>query len=563
MAAIVRYVNTNSTAGGDGTTDAITGVNRAYSSQNEMEAAEQTNLVTAGDTFTGICAGDLDSADVVYSGWTTDATHDILITTTTDRHNGVFDNTKYYMNIGTSSLSHLTVLEEYFSVKGLQFERDSLVASSAPRYCISAPVGTGSGLIKIEQNIFKSIASDITGAVAAFDASDSSPNYHFKNNICYNFNGSNDYGIGGSGSGANIDIYNNTFINCTNGVFSQSGYTCKNNIFQDCTNDINGTLNANNDYNLTDNVSIAGANSVTSSTLSFENKAANNYALAAGDTDAIGAGIGPSSDANVPNVDVIGTARTGAATDIGAYVFVGGGGVTLLVDSGTYNLTGNDISLKAAFKSAIGNGAYNLTGTATGLLVERKLSIDIGSYSLTGQSVNFSTSYSLISGIGSYALSGNEVDLKAARKVITDNGAYNLTGSSVELIYTPAGGGDILVIDSGSFVLNGADVGLVVSRRSTIESGNYNLTGQSIQLTYNSKIVTDNGDYALTGQDISLFASYVTIATSGSYDLTGYSVTLKYSGDTNQTIGTVTASFADDKFTASYKPNSITVNFKA
>jgi len=73
-------------------------------------------------------------------------------------------------------------------------------------------------------------------------------------------------------------------------------------------------------------VSIPGANSVSNSTLTFTDKAGKDFSLDASDTDAIGAGIGPASDSEVPSEDIVGTARSGATTDIGAFMFVGGGG---------------------------------------------------------------------------------------------------------------------------------------------------------------------------------------------------------------------------------------------
>ena len=330
MAAIVRYVNVNSAAGGDGTTDATAGANRAYSSQNEMEAAEQTNLVAAGDTFTGICAGGADTAIVAYSGWTTGVSNDILITATTDMHSGVFDNTKYYLAAGTGSAAYLTISEEFVSIIGLQFERDTPVSASLARPTISWS-GFGVGVQVVDSCIFKSISTGITGIVSALAISDNSPEYIITNNVFYDFDGANDEAINGASSSPDVKIYNNTFINNTTAILSKSTYLIKNNIFQDNTNDITGTANAGNNYNLTDNVSIPGANSVANSTLAFENKAADNFALVVGDTDAIGAGIGPSADANVPLSDIIGTARSGATTDIGAFVFVGGGGGISLV----------------------------------------------------------------------------------------------------------------------------------------------------------------------------------------------------------------------------------------
>ena len=211
MAAIVRYVNVNSAAGGDGTTDATAGANRAYSSQNEMEAAEQVDLVGAGDTFTGICAGGIDSTVVVYSGWTTGASNDILITTTTDRHVGVFDAAKYNLDTGTAVNTALTISEEFISIVGLQFNRGSAPVSSLDRISINI-MSVTVGVCNIKQNIFKSSASDIVGDVVAISINDSDIDYQISNNVIYDFSGTDDHGIITPAGSPTGDIYNNTLI---------------------------------------------------------------------------------------------------------------------------------------------------------------------------------------------------------------------------------------------------------------------------------------------------------------------------------------------------------------
>ena len=44
MAIIIRYVNTDSTPGGNGTTNLTEGNDRAYASLNEWEPSERTDL---------------------------------------------------------------------------------------------------------------------------------------------------------------------------------------------------------------------------------------------------------------------------------------------------------------------------------------------------------------------------------------------------------------------------------------------------------------------------------------------------------------------------------------
>ena len=520
MATVFRFVDTRSTAGGDGTTNATSGVNRAYVSLAEWESAEQADLVAAGDIHDVSCAGAADLFDVAVVGWTTGASNYILIHSTTDKHSGVFDASKYYFSGTDASGNNLTVSEEYVRIEDLQFDKLTPSAGGATRVMVGF-TELGAGDLRINRNIFRYQSNDYDGSVNILAFNDSSPGYTVTNNLFDNrlvSGGTANVCIIGAGGSAAPKIYNNTFINWPTAITSKANYFCKNNIFQDCATDIGGTLNAGNDYNLTDNSSIAGANSVINSALTFADKAAFDFALASGDTDARGAGIGPSSDTTVPLDDIIGTARSGASTDIGAFVFVGGSGISLTVDSGTYSQAGNNTPLKAEL---------NILTTS-----------------------------------GSYLLTGSDVNLKAAKKLIAETGSYNLTGTDVTLTYTPGGGGEILVIDSGAYSLAGDELLLSAQLNIVSNSGNYLLSGTETRIAHNASIVTESSSYSLTGSNVNLFANYGMIVQSTSYTLTGTSVTLKYSGDTNQIIGTVTAGFAPDLYSVGYKPNTITVTFK-
>ena len=117
------------------------------------------------------------------------------------------------------------------------------------------------------------------------------------------------------------DSYNNVYINCGTGINEDATgvLTSRNDIFQNCTTDI-VTSGSDVNYRLSDNAVVWGANDVLSTTLTFVDAANLDYHLAAGDTAAQGAGVGPSVDADVPATDAEGTARSGATTDIGAYI---------------------------------------------------------------------------------------------------------------------------------------------------------------------------------------------------------------------------------------------------
>jgi len=267
-------------------------------------------------------------------------------------------------------------------------------------------------------------------------------------------------------------------------------------------------------------------------------------------------------------VDTVGSndaTGTGFPTDGSAWVDLGGGGgndVILDVDNGSFALSGSDVLLSVERIEQALNGNYNLSGSDINFSIGYAINLDGGIYSLSGSATGLVLNANTVIESGEYSLIGTQVNLDLARKSIIESGSYNLTGSDVTLIYTPSGGGEVLSIDSGTFSLSGSDIELKAARLISLNAGNYNLAGQSVALTYNAKTIIDGGSYALTGSNINLFANRVIIASSGSYTLSGTSVILKYSGDTYKTIGTVTAGFAQDRYSVEYKLNTITVNFK-
>lgn len=184
-----------------------------------------------------------------------------------------------------------------------------------------------------------------------------------------------------------------------------------------------------------------------------------------------------------------------------------GGGATIAGDSGTYALTGSDVSLKAG----------------------RKLAADSGSYSLSGTDAAFKRGYALVASSGTYTVSGTAVSLKAGRKLAADSGSYTLTGTDATLTYAPAGSYN-LTAESGSYSLTGTAATLKVSRKLSADSGAYSLTGTTATLAKGVRMAAASGSYTLTGSNVSFARTYVLTAESGSYTLTGTSAGLTWSG---------------------------------
>ena len=120
--AITRYVNTASSPGGDGTTNATTGDNRAFASLNEAEAAIPASIA---DWYDIVCEGqDADTAAVDFAGTTTSASNYVQARTdpgaTYGRHEGKWNADKYRLSLTSGTAYPLQIHEPYVRIIGLQ-----------------------------------------------------------------------------------------------------------------------------------------------------------------------------------------------------------------------------------------------------------------------------------------------------------------------------------------------------------------------------------------------------------------------------------------------------------
>lgn len=243
MAVVTRYVNTASSAGGDGTTNATSGANRAYASLNEWEADEQTDLVTAADNHIVFCEGSsADTAAVVVLGWTTGAANDIVIKTTqANRHSGKWDTGKYRI-IAAGYFAVLRIQEEYVSVIGLQFDNSHDTTGGANANGIWINNLTGSYDILITHCVVRKTTAVGPSIGINSESNTSSSTITLINNIVYDFND----GIKHDGSDNDtVNIYNNHSIgNANTGILyimigSSDTLNLRNNVCFNNTDDYN------------------------------------------------------------------------------------------------------------------------------------------------------------------------------------------------------------------------------------------------------------------------------------------------------------------------------------
>lgn len=213
---ITRYVNPGSAPGGDGTTNATSGANRAYNSLFDWEAARQAVLA---DVEECICEtdGTADTTAVTIDGWTTTASFYIDIKTSAGhRHNGTFQTSKYRIQ-GTNLSQIILNNEDYVRFTGLQVQITKDSGNLSPS--VEGIGSGGNGLVIVDSCIAKGIVTGGGGAMTGFYLSNDGSNI-IRNSLSYDTeNGFQTWPTTGTSTWDN-----NTAHNCTaNGYKRNAG----------------------------------------------------------------------------------------------------------------------------------------------------------------------------------------------------------------------------------------------------------------------------------------------------------------------------------------------------
>ena len=148
---------------------------------------------------------------------------------------------------------------------------------------------------------------------------------------------------------------------------------------------------------------------------------------------------------------------------------------SLVVDPGSFALTGTAAALKRGLKLAADIGAFSHTGTAASLEISYKVSGAAGSFSLTGVSAGLLVSRKVLASAGSINISGTAAGLLFGHKVVSSTGDFIITGSSVTLSK-----GFTLSTAAGSFSIVGSAVTFALNRRLAVDTGAITLSGSAV-----------------------------------------------------------------------------------
>lgn len=276
----VCYVNTGSTAGGDGTTNLTTGSTRAYASLNAALTAEQTSFNTSNVSLTIYCAGSVaDTTNVTVSGFNTTITNYLkIIVDQTVRHAGVWSTSNYRLH---GTFNAINVQNSYVTFEGLQVLAG---ASSNDNGHQGFSIGGSYTNITIRECIIRlDLAAQTTFGNTARGISggtDAAGDRYLINNVIYDF--SKDVTSRGIQTINHVSgktyAYHNTSYSCWNGI--EDGYSdiiAENNLVYACTSAFTGTFDATSDYNVTDAATAPGANSKISQTITFTDTAGRDF----------------------------------------------------------------------------------------------------------------------------------------------------------------------------------------------------------------------------------------------------------------------------------------------
>lgn len=281
------YVNTASTAGGDGTTNATSGANRAFATLLE---AVNSLPSTLSDAYTIYCDGsggpDTSAVNQTPFDMTTSAANYLLITAQgTQRANGKWDTSKYYLAVtNTNALYNnipchiridgiqvqVTVSNgsSYVAIKSANANQTASDIDCRVSNCIVKGVVTSGSLIGFNTRFHAGGGAGGTSSVwncVAFDCT-------------YGFN--NDYNVGA--------YYNCTAYGCQYGFVEDADMLVVNCLAAATANiGFVGTFEAGSNYNAeSDGNGAPGANSRTLQTFTFLDAAGDDYRLALSDTGA-------------------------------------------------------------------------------------------------------------------------------------------------------------------------------------------------------------------------------------------------------------------------------------
>lgn len=504
MATVQRYVNTASTAGGDGTTNATSGSTRAYASLSEWEA--NAGGSATDDYIVDCCGSTADTTAVTIDFTTNITTGSVLVRGNTGEADGFYDgdaviSTSHYRIEAGNVANPLRFNETRTTADGIQINaahtglngyaifttageftvrRCRLLNTSSTDYGVGNSSSLSSNVPRlIENNLI--VGFDLAG-VSVIVTNFATPTVTIQHNTIYGDGSTTSGGIRYGGSGTNTGtvfaIKGNAVGNCGSG------------------NDLVKVSASGSTDNFDDNA--------------FESSESTSGEIALGTlTDAwTSPGTATSSDFTVKNsssplnftvtgalvsTDIRGTTRSNYS--VGAFELVSAGGTSITPP----------------------NGSATLVGYAPSLISPQSITPAAGGMSLTGLAAALSTAFKLTPDVGTLSIQGYAPSLAQNFSISPDTGALALLGSAPGLIQ-----GFLLTPDTGSLALSGYAPSLGTAGSINPSDGTLTLVGYQPGVTQQSFVVPGAGSLTITGLTPSVAGAGTLIPSEANLTLVGY-----------------------------------------
>ena len=345
----------------------------------ENDVNPSPDLVTSGTVMNVACYGDgVDTTPVVVSGWTTAASNYVRIYTpasptevgTSQRHPGRWDTSRYRLEAPSDVLA---ISDNYVRVEGLQVYVTANIANNEGIGFSRTP-DSGASYYEVSGNIVRGTPGNQDARIGINPYNAGSGVIKIWNNLVYDFSGNTNFTAGILLDDANFThyVYNNTVVDCGNGIYAANGtVVAKNNLVHGNADNYFPLVafNASSTNNLSGpaQADAPGANPRNAAPVTFANAAGDDFHLASADTGARGRAADLTADPSLAfAVDVDREPRL-APWDIGAdelavtqlYRSVGDTVAPYYLASGTTNaltISGSTATFASALPGNVGVG---------------------------------------------------------------------------------------------------------------------------------------------------------------------------------------------------------------
>lgn len=335
VTAVDRYVDTDCTNNGDGTSSscaASSGAAGAYTTLNNAVTdviSDYPNFVSSDVQVTIHCEGTaVDTSEPNITGITDDSTRYLHITVDEgNRHDGKWNTSKYRL-ANSGYFAALRIQEPFTRISWLQIENNKTSAGAGTEANgIKLTLGSPSSAFIVIENVIARYTGDYTNQEAFFledTYTDSNGTKIYRNNIFYDWKKGIKARTGNDGT---LYLYNNT---CYSNAASSTCYTirdygtgtityaAKNNLANGSATgyDIDGNFVYTHSNNLSEDTT-SPDNTYDSKAVTFENEGSDDFHLASGDTNAKDSGTDLSGASQGFTIDIDNQTRSGT-WDIGA-----------------------------------------------------------------------------------------------------------------------------------------------------------------------------------------------------------------------------------------------------